>query len=120
MFEKNTKQVNDIIVKIFAVSTIIIAVLVVCSYLGVFEFGRKYMMVILIAGLVIMISPAFLLRFFLSHYALGFTIEYAMVSTILYFLVKRAKRMMEERDSAEEENRLKSHFLSGVLFEKKP
>lgn len=50
-------------------------------------------------------------------YALGFTIEYAIVSAILYSLVKRAKRMMEERDSAEEENRMKSRFLSSVSHE---
>lgn len=200
MFEKNTKQVNDIIIKILAVSTIIIAVLVVCSYLGVFEFGRNYTMVILIAGLVITISPTFLqhilsensMKYYMlvvlsvfigvlgtnNHigiyityalvpifsclyfepalilrtsvfsyiimlislyinsagkyevvnmgmsrigifiaYALGFTIEYAIVSAILYSLVKRAKRMMEERDSAEEENRMKSRFLSSVSHE---
>lgn len=200
MFEKNTKQVNDIIVKIFAVSTIIIEVLVVCSYLGVFEFGRNYTMVILIAGLVITISPIFLqhilsensMKYYMlvvlsvfigvlgtnNHigiyityalvpifsclyfepalilrasvfsyiimlislyinsagkyevvnmgmsrigifiaYALGFTIEYVIVSAILYSLVKRAKRMMEERDSAEEENRMKSQFLSSVSHE---
>lgn len=200
MFEKNTKQVNDIIIKILAVSTIIIAVLVVCSYLGIFDFGRNYTMVILIAGLVITISPIFLQRLlsensmkyymlivlsvfigvlgtnnhigiyityalvpvfsclyfdpalilrtsFFSYiimlislyinsagkyevvnmgmsrigifiaYALGFTIEYAIVSAILYSLVKRAKRMMEERDSAEEANQMKSRFLSSVSHE---
>ncbi len=200
MFEKNTKQVNDIIIKILAVSTIIIAVLVVCSYLGIFDFGRNYTMVILIAGLVITISPTFLQHFLSENsmkyymlvvlsvfigvlgtnnhigiyityalvpifsclyfepalilrtsvfsyiimlislyinsagkyevvnmgmsrisifiaYALGFTIEYAIVSAILYSLVKRAKRMMEERDSAEEANRMKSRFLSSVSHE---
>lgn len=200
MFEKNTKQVNDIIIKILAVSTIIIAVLVVCSYLGIFDFGRNYTMVILIAGLVITISPIFLQRLLSENsmkyymlivlsvfigvlgtnnhigiyityalvpvfsclyfdpalilrtsifsyiimlislyinsagkyevvnmgmsrigifiaYALGFTIEYVIVSAILYSLVKRAKRMMEERDSAEEANQMKSRFLSSVSHE---
>ena len=41
-------------------------------------------------------------------YTLGFTIEYVIVMAVLYDLVKRAKKMMEERYSAEEENRMKT------------
>ena len=37
-------------------------------------------------------------------YALGFTVEFVVVNAVLYFLVKRAKQMMEERYSAQEQN----------------
>lgn len=50
-------------------------------------------------------------------YALGYTMEYLIVSVVLYDIVKRAKRMMEERFSAEEENRKKSRFLSSMSHE---
>lgn len=58
MFEKNTKQVNQIIARIFAACTAIIMILVVCSAFGVFAFGKRYTMIILIAGLIITISPS--------------------------------------------------------------
>ena len=41
-------------------------------------------------------------------YTLGFTIEYVIVMAVLYYLEKRPKKMMEERYSAEEENRMKT------------
>lgn len=50
-------------------------------------------------------------------YLVGFTIEYAIVGTVLYYLVKRARGMMERRYSAEEENRMKSRFLSNMSHE---
>lgn len=50
-------------------------------------------------------------------YALGFTIEFAVVAGVLYYLVKRAKKLMLERYSAEEQNRMKSVFLSNVSHE---
>lgn len=52
-----------------------------------------------------------------TAYILGFTIEYILVCTILYFVVKRAKLMMEERYSAQEANRMKSEFLSKMSHE---
>ena len=50
-------------------------------------------------------------------YALGFTIEFVIVSMVLLFLVKRAKTLLEERYSAEEQNRMKSRFLSQMSHE---
>ena len=50
-------------------------------------------------------------------YALGFTIEYLIVSMVLLFLVRRAKQIMEERYSAEEQNQMKSRFLSNMSHE---
>lgn len=50
-------------------------------------------------------------------YASGFTIEFAVVTAVLYYLVKRAKKLMLERYSAEEQNRMKSVFLSNVSHE---
>lgn len=200
MFEKNTKQVNQILAKIFAVCSVIIVLLVLCSYFGVFEFGTRYTWIVLVAGMLITIGPSILIRFlpdaFMKHYMLvvlgifigvlgtnnhigiyisyvlvpifaclyfqprlivqssicayltmavslyinsagkyevvymgmsrveifiayllGFTIEFVLVSSILYFVVKRAKIMMEERYSAEEENRMKSRFLSTMSHE---
>lgn len=50
-------------------------------------------------------------------YSLGFTFEFLIVSTVLIFLVKRAKLLMEERYSADEQNRMKSRFLSNMSHE---
>lgn len=50
-------------------------------------------------------------------YLLGFTIEYVVVYMVLYFLVNRAKRMMEERNSAQEETHMKTEFLSSMSHE---
>ncbi|MCI5856891.1 MAG: hypothetical protein MR016_05935 [Agathobacter sp.] len=50
-------------------------------------------------------------------YALGFTIEYVIVGSVLYLIVKRAKNMMEERNNATYENRMKSTFLSNMSHE---
>lgn len=200
MFKKNTKQVNRIMAKLFAVATLAILILVIFSYLGIFEFGKKYTLIILIAGLIIALSPSILIRYLSDNmmryymiilatifigvlgtsnhigvyityalvpiysclyfepaftvkssilayvsmvisvyinsaskyevvyqgrprtqiaiaYILGFTIEYIIVCVILYFVVRRAKQMMKERYSAEEENRMKSEFLSKMSHE---
>lgn len=50
-------------------------------------------------------------------YLIGFTIEYAVVNMILGFIVVRARKIMEERYSAEEANRMKSRFLSNMSHE---
>lgn len=200
MFEKNTKQVNRIMAKLFAVATLAILILVIFSYLGIFEFGKEYTLIILIAGLIITLSPSILIHYLSDNamryymiilaaifigvlgtnnhigvyityalvpvysclyfepaftikssilayismvisvyvnsaskyevvyqerprmqiaiaYILGFTIEYVIVCVILYFVVRRAKQMMEERYSAEAENRMKSEFLSKMSHE---
>lgn len=200
MFEKNTKQVNQIMARLFAVATLAILVLVAFSCLGIFEFGKRYTLIILIAGLTIALSPSIMIRFLSDNamryymivlaaifigvlgtnnhigvyityalvpiysclyfepaftvkssilayismvisvyinsaskyevlyqgrprneiaiaYILGFTIEYIVVCVILYFVVRRAKQMMEDRYSAEEENRMKSEFLSKMSHE---
>lgn len=62
MFEKNTKQVNQIIVKIFAVCRIAIALVAIGSYVGFFEFESKYTLIVLIAELVVTISSGLLMR----------------------------------------------------------
>lgn len=200
MFEKNTKQVNRIIANIFLVSLAAILFMVICSCLGVFEFGKDYTLGLLIAGLLITVSPSLLLRYLSDHamkyymlivlaifigglgtsnhigiyisyalvpvfscmyfepqlviktsifsylvmavsvyinsagkyevvyqhrprlqmyfaYMLGFTIEYLVICPVLYTVVRRAKLMMEERHSAEEENQMKSEFLSSMSHE---
>ena len=200
MFERNTKEINRLIAHMFAWCTIAVAALVICSWLGVFEFGKVYTRIILVAGLLITVSPSLLhrilpadvMRYYMlimlsvfigvlgtnnhigiyityalvpifsclyfdpkftlkisvfsyitmvvsiyfnsAHkyevlymgmprmkifiaYALGYTMEYVIVGSILYLVVKRAKRMMEERYSAEEENRMKSQFLSSMSHE---
>ena len=186
--------------RLFAVATLAILILVSFSYLGIFEFGKNYTLIILIAGLIITLSPSILIRYLSDNamryymiilaaifigvlgtnnhigvyityalvpiysclyfepaftvkssilayismvisvyvnsaskyevvyqgrprmqiaiaYILGFTIEYVIVCVILYFVVRRAKQMMEERYSAEEENRMKSEFLSKMSHE---
>ena len=200
MFEKNTKQVNQIMARLFAMGLFVILILVFFSCIGVFEFGKNYTLIILIAGLIITLSPSILIHFLSDNamryymiilaaifigvlgtnnhigvyityalvpvysclyfepeftikssvfayicmvvsvyinsaakyevvyqnrprlqiaiaYILGFTIEYILVCVTLYFVVKRAKRMMEERYSAQEANRMKSEFLSKMSHE---
>lgn len=200
MLEKNTKQVNCMMTRLFAAGSGAVLVLVLLSHLGIFEFGRRYTEVIFIAGLITAISPRILIHFVSDNvmrylmmisvslfigvlgtsnhigvyityalvpifsclyfdpgftvkmsivsylimvvsvyinsagkfevvylgrprlqmaiaYILGFTIEFVVVCGILYFLVKRARQMMEERYSAEEQNRMKSEFLSSVSHE---
>ena len=184
MLEKNMKQVNQLMTRIYRLCTVAILALVVCSWTGIFEFGQEYTMIILIAELIIAVTPGILIRFlpdrllrdymlgilgtnnhigvYITYvlvpilgclyfepelviktgifsylvmvaavyinsagtydvlylgrsrnqmfvaYTLGFTIEYVIVMAVLYDLVKRAKKMMEERYSAEEENRMKT------------
>ena len=200
MLEKNTKQVNQILARIYARCTAIILVLVLCSSIGIFEFGRNYTILILVAGLLLAITPSILIHYLpdniMKYYMLilvsifigilgtnnhigvyityilvpvfsclyfephlvikmgvfsyivmaisvyinsaqtyevmymgmprmhmfialllGFTIEFVIVLIVLYFLVKRAKLMMEQRYSAEEENKMKSQFLSNMSHE---
>lgn len=50
-------------------------------------------------------------------YLLGFTVEFIIINVMLRLIVKRARRMVEERDSAEAENRMKSKFLSSMSHE---
>lgn len=184
----------------FAACSVLVIVMAVLSMLGVFEFGDTYTAIVLVAGLIITVSPMLLIRFvppyimkyymliilsvFIgilgtsnhigiyityalvpifsclyfdpkftikmyiisylamaasvyintktnyevlymgkSHiemfiaYLLGFTFEFLIVSMILIYLVRRAKNMMEERYSAEEQNKMKSRLLSNVSHE---
>lgn len=200
MFKKNTKQVNQMIARMYALGMGVIFILVICSAIGIFEFGKTYTGIILIAGLLISTSPSILICHtsdcFMKHYmlimaavfigvlgtnnhigvyityalipiasclyfdpgfvirmsifsyivmlvsvyvgsaqqyevvylgrprmqiffayALGFTIEFVVVCAVLYEIVKRAKKMMEERYSAEEQNHMKSQFLSNMSHE---
>ncbi len=200
MFEKNTKEVNHIIARMFAGCAVAILAIAACSYLGVFEFGEGYTFIVLVAGLVVTVSPSILIRFcsdaFMKYYMLivlavfigvlgtnnrigiymtyalvpvfsclyfdlrftvqmgvfsylvmaaalyvnsatkyevvyegrarmtifiayllGFTVEFIIINVMLRLIVKRARRMMEERNSAEAENRMKSKFLSSMSHE---
>lgn len=200
MFEKNTAQVNKLIAKMFAFCSIAVLALAVLSWTGVFEFGRSYTLIVLIAGLIITVSPSLLIKklpdkilrnymlialsvfigvlgtnnhigiyityalvpifsclyfdpkftrgicifsYFVmaaalyvnsadkyevlyegrsriqiyTAYLIGFTFEYVIVGMILYYLVKRARKLMEERYSAEEENKMKTRFLSAISHE---
>lgn len=200
MFKENTKQVNRMMANIFAHCTVIILLMTICSCLGFFEFGETYTIIVLMAGLVVAVSPKILINAMPDHvmrcymlmsaaifigilgtnigigiyityilvpvfsclyfdpeftkkisifsyiimiislyveswdlydvvyfhrsrmrmfaaYALGFTFEYMIVVIVLYFIVKRAKMMMEQRYSAEEESKMKSKFLSEVSHE---
>ena len=113
MLEKNMKQVNQLMTRIYRLCIVAILALVVCSWTGIFEFGQEYTMIILIAELIIAVTPGILIRF-LPYRLLR---DYMLFMAVLYDLVKRAKKMMEERYSAEEENRMKSQFLSSMSHE---
>ena len=107
------KQVNQLMTRIYRLCTVAILALVVCSWTGIFEFGQEYTMIILIAELIIAVTPGILIRFLPDRLLR----DYMLFMAVLYDLVKRAKKMMEERYSAEEENRMKSQFLSSMLHE---
>lgn len=74
MLEDNTRQVNKIMARIFLFCSLAMVFLVVCSWAGVFEFGINYTVIILIAGLIITVSPSILIHFmsdsFMKHYML--------------------------------------------------
>ena len=56
-------------------------------------------------------------NFIFVAYLTGFTMEYIITTSLLYQLVKRARMMMDQRNSAEEASRLKSEFLSSMSHE---
>ena len=77
MLEKNTKQVNAMIARIFMRCSIMILVMVACSLLGIFEFGRTYTWIVLIAGLVTAISLSLLIRILPDHMMKYYTLVIA-------------------------------------------
>ena len=46
----------------FASCAVAILAIAACSYLGVFEFGERYTLIVLVAGLVVTVSPIVLIR----------------------------------------------------------
>ena len=74
MFEKNTKQVNRTIAKMFAMCLSAVLIMAALSFLGFFEFGTTYTLIVLIAGIVVTISPTVLIKFlsddFMKYYML--------------------------------------------------
>lgn len=200
MFEKNTKQINQLMVDIYVKCSAVILILVLFSMIGIFEFGMKYTLIVLVAGLWVSLTPKLLIRFlspdvlkyymlisaaifigvigtdnhvgvYITYilvpllsclyfdpkfvwkigivsyivmiasvyvgsenmlevvyqgrsrayiffaYSMGFTIEFFVATTVLYYLVKRAKQLMLERYSAEEQNQMKTLFLSNMSHE---
>lgn len=200
MLEKNTGQVNRLIARMFLICSAAVVALVLLAWIGVFEFGKGYTLLLLTAGLIITLSPNLLIKIMPDNamrnlmmvmlsvfigvlgtnnhigiyityalvpifsclyfdpkftvnisifsyivmavslyfnsagkyevvyqgrpriqmylaYLTGFTFEYVIVGMILNYLVKRARRLMEERYSAEEENRMKTRILSAVSHE---
>lgn len=200
VFKKNTKQVNRLMAKILIGFSAVVIAMVILSLLGVFEFGTVYTGIVLVAGLIITVSPTILIRFLSDNvmryymmltvsvfvailgmnnhiginityalapifsclyfeprftvkisifsyvmmlisvymcsenyyevvyqgrprtemfiaYALGYTIEYFVITAALIYLVRRSKKMMEERYSAEEANKMKTNFLSNMSHE---
>ena len=200
MFEENTKQINKLIANMFFASSMIIVLMTIFSVIGIFEFGKKYTLIVLILGLFVTASPRILMNhipagifkyymvicgsifigilgmsprigIYISYalipafsclyfepkfvlktgifsylvmmvslyfgsaymdevlylgrsrsyifmaYSAGFTIEFLIIISVLYYLVDRAKKMMLERYSAEEQNKIKSQFLSSMSHE---
>lgn len=200
MFEENTKQVNEIMSRLFIRLSPALLVMAGLSALGVFEFGRTYCIIMLVTGFAVAVTPSLLIRHLspdgLKHYmlislalfiailatnnkigvnitfllapafsclyfdpklvlknsifsyllmiwavyinsaeklevvlqgrprfqmfvafALGYSVEFIVMVALLYFLVSRARLMMEQRYSAEEANHMKSQFLSSMSHE---
>ena len=200
MFEENTKQVNEIMSRLFIRLSPALLVLAGLSMLGVFEFGSTYCIIMLVTGFAVAVTPSLFIRHLspdvLKHYmlitlalfiailatnnkigvnitfllapafsclyfdpklvlknsifsyllmvwavyinsaeklevvlqrrprfqmfvafALGYSVEFIVMVALLYFLVSRARLMMEQRYSAEEANRMKSQFLSNMSHE---
>lgn len=200
MFEKNTRQINQVIATMLAGCSVAILLMIVLTEVGLFEFGAKYTLLLAVLGPVVCVLPKLLLRWlpdsFMKYYmlltvavfigligsnahigvyityalvpvlsclyfepafvlkasafsylvmiasvfvstgnlpevqilgrphdyiffgyAMGFTIEYIVITAVLFYLVQRAKKLMLERYSAEEQNQMKSIFLSNVSHE---
>ena len=67
MLKENTRQINQMIAKIFAACTIVILLMTVCSYAGFFEFGRNYTIIVFGVGMIVAISPSILISFLPDH-----------------------------------------------------
>lgn len=81
MFEKNTKRINSVISKMFLACSALIIVMAVLSLLGIFEFGSVYNVIVIVAGLVICISPTLLIRILSPN-----VMRYYMLSVLFVFI----------------------------------
>ncbi len=74
MLNKNTKEVNEIIARMLAGCTLAIILLILCSYIGIFSFGKHVTTILLIVGLITSLSPIILIKFmpdnFMKYYML--------------------------------------------------
>lgn len=81
MFEKNTQKINSVISKMFAACSVFVIIMAVLSLLGVFEFGTIYTAIVLIAGIVICLSPLLLIRFLSPN-----VMRYYMLTVLSVFI----------------------------------
>lgn len=81
MLEDNTRKINKLISKIYAICSIFIVFMAVCSWNGVFEFGNSYTWIVLIAGLFVSISPSVLINILSDN-----VIKYYMQIILVIFI----------------------------------
>ena len=62
MLEDNTRKINKLIARIYAICSLFIVFMAVCSWNGVFEFGNNYTWLVLISGLFVSLSPCVLIN----------------------------------------------------------
>ena len=81
MFEENTKQVNQILSRLFIRLSPAILALAALSFAGVFEFGTTYCVILIVTGFFTAFTPSLLIRHLspdvLKHY---------MITTVALFI----------------------------------
>lgn len=81
MLEDNTRKINKLISKIYAICSLFILFMAVCSWNGVFEFGNSYTWIVLIAGLFVSISPSVLINILSDN-----VMKYYMMIILVIFI----------------------------------
>ncbi len=81
IFSQNVTKVNRGLVNILACSAVIILIMAVLSYVGFFEFGRTYTLILLIAGLIVCLTPKILIRFLPDDF-----MKYYMMISVAVFI----------------------------------
>lgn len=98
IFERNIRQINRIVANIIAICSVVILLMTFLSVTGFFEFGTSYTYFVIIVGLPEVLYGVYTRNHLFLSYAAYFTFEYIVVTSILYCLVKRVNRLIQECD----------------------
>ena len=96
IFERNIRQINRIVANIIAICSVVILLMTFLSVTGFFEFGTSYTYFVIIVGLPEVLYGVYTRDHLFLSYAAYFTFEYIVVTSILYCLVKRVNRLIQD------------------------